>query len=73
MDPYLNSRAFQILAETAAQESDQQPEHQPAWDKKLRHQFGGLLVTIGHRMQASGALFDDIACPPLEDEMHPSH
>jgi hypothetical protein len=74
MDPYLNSRAFQILAETAEQESDQHPEHQPAWDKKLRHQLGGVLVTLGQRMQASGlevpVLFDDIGCRSLEDEMH---
>ena len=72
MEPYLNSLAHQLLAETQAEVSGQQQAHQPAWDKNLRHQLGGLLVTLGQKIQASEALFEDIGCPCLEDEMHPS-
>jgi hypothetical protein len=74
MDPYLNSLAFKLLAETPEEESDQHRKYQAAWDNKLRRRLGGLLVTLGQRIQPSGlgvpALFEDIGCPSLEDEMH---
>jgi hypothetical protein len=74
MDPYLNSLAFKLLAETPEEESNQHREPQSAWDKKLRHQLGGVLVTLGQRIQAGGlevpVLFEDIGCPSLENEMH---
>jgi hypothetical protein len=69
-DPYLNSLAFRLLAHTTEEESRSYQAPQSAWDKRLHHQLGGLLVTLGQRMQTNGALFEDIACPASEDEMH---
>jgi hypothetical protein len=73
MDPYLNSLAFKRLEVPPEEAPQPHQAYQPSWDKNLRHQLGGLLVTIGQRMQANGleisTVFEDIGCVPIEDEI----
>jgi hypothetical protein len=68
MDPYLNSLAHKLLAETPA-EPDQPQESMSEWGENLRHRLGGLLVTLGQQMQASHlnrqTIFEDVECPAV--------
>ena len=72
MHTYLNSLAYKLLAEELA-ESDQHPERKPERSKNLRRRLGGLLVTLGQKMQANGlevqAAFEDRGYPPFDDEV----
>ena len=52
MNPHLNSLAYKLLAEELA-ESDQHQEHKSEWSKNLRRHVGGLLVTLGQKIQSS--------------------
>jgi hypothetical protein len=68
MDPYQNSLAYKLLAETPS-ESDQHQEYKSEWGENLRHRLGGLLVTLGQQMQASHLdrqmVFEDVECPAI--------
>ncbi len=53
MDPTLNSLAYKLLAEEQS-ESTQFREHRAIGGKRLLRWSGGLLITLGQRMQPIG-------------------
>ena len=74
MDPYLNSLAYRLLAETIPEPRTPQIQaHHREWGKRLLRRLGGLLVALGQKMQASGldvqAAFEDTGYRSLDDEV----
>jgi hypothetical protein len=72
MDPTLNSLAHKLRAEMLA-DSAHHPVRESERSNNLVRRMGGLLVTLGQKMQASGsearAVFKDGGYPSLDEEM----
>ncbi|MCC6616618.1 MAG: hypothetical protein IT320_24305 [Anaerolineae bacterium] len=72
MDPTLFSLAHKLRAEMLA-EAAQQREQRPEQRERLLHRLGGLLVTLGQKMQAKAVsaqqVYDDGGYSSLENEI----